>query len=159
MYKIALNTQKGAELFSTIGETKWIDLKGIVLAGDQTLKVKSDANEFIPEIRKVGNATAINLSAYTNEAGIYNIIPGGAAVTGQLLALNYDRSESDLRFYTTDVLKEMYDAPNINVMVDIDRDFTNVVAQMNEGTPLWKFCIIFVLIFLAAEIALIRLLP
>jgi len=159
MYKIALNTQKGAELFSTIGESKWIDLKGIVLAGDQTLKVKSAANEFIPEIRNVGNSTAINLSAYTNEAGIYNVIPGGTTQTEQLLALNYDRSESDLRFYSKDVLKEMYDAPNFNIMDDIDRNFTNVVAQINEGTPLWKFCIIFVLIFLAAEIALIRLLP
>ncbi len=159
MYKIALNTQKGAELFSTIGETKWIDLKGIELDGDQTLKVKSAINEFIPEIRKAGNTTAINLSAYTNEAGIYNIIPGSASLSEQLLALNYDRSESDLRFYSTDVLKEMYNAPNFNIMDDIERDFTNVVAQMNEGIPLWKFCIIFVLIFLAAEIALIRLLP
>ena len=159
MYKIALNTQKGTELFSTIGETKWIDLKGISLAGDQTLKVKSAENEFIPEIRKIGNTTSINLSAYTNEAGIYNIIPGNTPVSGQLLALNYNRSESDLRFYAKDVLKEMYDAPNFSIMDEIDRNFTNVVAQMNEGTPLWKFCIIFVLIFLAAEIALIRLLP
>lgn len=162
MYKIALNTQKGSGLFATIGETNWIDLQGIILAGDQTLKVKSADNEFIPEIRKAGNATSINLSAYTNEAGIYNVIPGNgnqATSSSQLLALNYNRSESNLSFFSKDDLEKMYDSPNFNVIDDIDRDFTNVVAQMNEGTPLWKFCIIFVLIFLAAEIALIRLLP
>jgi hypothetical protein len=61
-----------------------------------------------------------------------------------------------LSFETAASLKERYNAANINVIDDINRDFAGVVTQMNEGTPLWKFCIIFVLIFLAAEILLIR---
>ncbi|MFI5171091.1 MAG: BatA domain-containing protein [Chitinophagales bacterium] len=161
MYKIALSTQKKSALYTNIGETKWIDLKDIQLAGDQTLKVKSADNEFIPEIRKAGNITEINLSTYTNLAGIYSISGGSGAseATAQTLALNYNRSESELSFFSNDELKEKYNAANFNIIDDIDRDFSNVVTQLNEGTPLWKFCIIFVLIFLAAEIALIRLLP
>jgi hypothetical protein len=71
MYKIAVSTQKKMSLYATIGETKWIDLPGINLTGDATLKVKSNNNEFIPEIRKAGNLTAVNLSDYTNVSGIY----------------------------------------------------------------------------------------
>lgn len=161
MYKIAVSTQKKMSLYATIGETKWIDLPGINLTGDATLKVKSNNNEFIPEIRKAGNLTAVNLSDYTNVAGIYTLLQPGALAgnTNQTLALNYNRSESDLSFETATSLKERYNAANINVIDDINRDFAGVVTQMNEGTPLWKFCIIFVLIFLAAEILLIRFLP
>lgn len=161
MYKIAVSTQKKMSLYATIGETKWIDLPGINLAGDATLKVKSNNNEFIPEIRKAGNLTAVNLSDYTNVSGIYTLLQPGALAgnTNQTLALNYNRSESDLSFETASTLKERYNAANINVIDDINRDFAGVVTQMNEGTPLWKFCIIFVLIFLAAEILLIRFLP
>lgn len=161
MYKIAVSTQKKMSLYATIGETKWIDLPGINLAGDATLKVKSNNNEFIPEIRKAGNLTAVNLSDYTNVSGIYTLLQPGALadITNQTLALNYNRSESDLSFETASSLKERYNAANINVIDDINRDFAGVVTQMNEGTPLWKFCIIFVLIFLAAEILLIRFLP
>ncbi len=161
MYKIAINTQKKSPLYTTIGETKWIDLKDTKLSGDQTLKVKSEGNEFIPEIRKAGNITEINISAYTNMAGIYSIYgeSGLATSVPQTLALNYNRSESELSFFTKDELDKKYNSTNINIIDDIDRNFSNVVTQLNEGTPLWKFCIIFVLIFLAAEIALIRLLP
>ena len=161
MYKIAVSTQKKMSLYATIGETKWIDLPGINLTGDATLKVKSSNNEFIPEIRKAGNLTAVNLSDYTNVSGIYTLLQPGAPEgnTNQTLALNYNRSESDLSFETAASLKERYNAANINVIDDINRDFAGVVTQMNEGTPLWKFCIIFVLIFLAAEILLIRFLP
>lgn len=161
MYKIAVSTQKKMSLYATIGETKWIDLPGVNLTGDATLKVKSNNNEFIPEIRKAGNLTAVNLSDYTNVSGIYTLLQPGAVAgnTNQTLALNYNRSESDLSFETATSLKERYNAANINVIDDINRDFAGVVTQMNEGTPLWKFCIIFVLIFLAAEILLIRFLP
>ncbi|HRG27369.1 MAG TPA: BatA domain-containing protein [Chitinophagales bacterium] len=161
MYKIAVSTQKKMSLYATIGETKWIDLPGINLTGDATLKVKSNNNEFIPEIRKAGNLTAVNLSDYTNVSGIYTLLQPSAVSgnTNQTLALNYNRSESDLSFETASSLKERYNAANINVIDDINRDFAGVVTQMNEGTPLWKFCIIFVLIFLAAEILLIRFLP
>ncbi|HRG85557.1 MAG TPA: BatA domain-containing protein [Chitinophagales bacterium] len=161
MYKIAVSTQKKMSLYATIGETKWIDLPGINLTGDATLKVKSNNNEFIPEIRKAGNLTTVNLSDYTNVSGIYTLLQPSAVSgnTNQTLALNYNRSESDLSFETASSLKERYNAANINVIDDINRDFAGVVTQMNEGTPLWKFCIIFVLIFLAAEILLIRFLP
>ena len=161
VYKIAVSTQKKPQLYATIGISKWINLQDVTLANDATIKVSGNKNEFIPEIRKAGNQTAINLSAYTNMSGIYTLKPqtGSTDATAQTIALNYDRSESDLRFETAESLKTTYNSENINVLTDIDRNFSNVVAQLNEGTPLWKFCIIFVLIFLAAEILLIRFLP
>ncbi len=159
MYKIAITTQKKSALYATIGEARWIALTDVFIKGDETLKVKSADNEFIPEVRKTGIATEVNLSAYTDKAGIYSIESGNAQQTEQSIALNYDRSESNLTFYSNDALKDEYNMPNFMIMDNINRDLSTVVTTLNEGTPLWKFCIIFVLIFLAAEILLIRLLP
>ena len=36
---------------------------------------------------------------------------------------------------------------------------THYIRQRSQGTPLWRWCIIFSLIFLLAEILLIRLNP
>lgn len=161
MYKIAVSAQKKPQLYTTIGQEKWINLPEVQLSNDATIKVRNNENEFIPQIRTIGNRTTINMSAYSKSAGIYSIIEPGApkASSPQTLALNYNRSESDLSFETAETLSEAYNAPNITVLDNIKRNFVNVVTQLNEGTPLWKYCIIFVLIFLAAEILLIRFLP
>lgn len=160
MYKIAVSTQRNSALYATIGQSKWITLNDIALAGDETITVKSKSNEFIPEIRKTGIATEINLSAYTSEAGVYSLTAAaGGQNSGQTIALNYNRLESNLSFYNADDLRKIYNTPNVQVISNVDRDLAAVVATESEGTPLWKFCIIFVLIFLAAEILLIRLLP
>ncbi len=98
----------------------------------------------------------INLSTYEGEAGIYY---AESENYQQAIALNYNRTESNLLFYTNEELKEKYNSDNINILDKPEQNLSGIVTQLNEGTPLWKLCVIFALIFLAAEIILIRLLP
>lgn len=160
MYKVAVSNARRLPAYANIGEMGWINLPGIQLPGDATIKVESKGNEFIPEIRRTGNSVAVNLSSYVQQAGWYTIVPDKQMVNSdQLLALNYNRSESDMSFADASALKELYAASNQEIISDIDRNFTGMVTQMATGTPLWKYCIIFALVFLAAEIAIIRLMP
>jgi hypothetical protein len=160
MYKVAISNTRTLPAYANIGQMGWINLPGIQLPGDATIKVQSKGDEFIPEIRRTGNNVAVNLSSYVQRSGFYTIVPDAAVPqTDQLLALNYDRLESNMTFADAALLKERYPASNVSVLSNIDRDFTGMVSQMATGTPLWKYCVIFVLVFLAAEIALIRLLP
>lgn len=160
MYKVAVSNARRLPAYANIGEMGWINLPGIQLPGDATIKVESKGNEFIPEIRRTGNSVAVNLSSYVQQAGWYTIVPDKQMVNSdQLLALNYNRSESDMSFADASALKELYAASNQEIISDIDRNFTGMVTLMATGTPLWKYCIIFVLVFLAAEIAIIRLMP
>ncbi len=156
MYQFAISSEKQGEIYSTIGNEKWIRLNDIQMSGDQTVHVKTEKNEFIPEMRKSGNKVEVNLSNYTNVSGLYEV--EGSAST-QTIALNYNRSESDLSFYSNDELAEMFDAKNITLFDRPEQNLTGVVAQLSGGTPLWKYCVIFALIFLATEILLIRWLP
>lgn len=156
MYQFAISSEKAGEIYSTIGNEKWIRLNDLAISGDQTVHVKNQNNEFIPEMRKAGNKVEVNLSKYTNIAGTYEV--EGSSST-QTIALNYNRSESDLSFYSDEELADKFDAKNITIFDRPEQNLTGAVAQLSGGTPLWKYCIIFALIFLATEILLIRLLP
>lgn len=160
MYKMAISNARKLAPYNTIGESGWIDLPGVQLAGDATLKVKSAGSEFIPELYRSGNNVRISLSNYAQQSGMYTIVQqSGNGETDQILAMNYNRKESDMRFMDQEALEKQYADARVEIISDPNRNLTNLVSQINTGTPLWKFCIIFVLVFLAAEIVLIRLLP
>ncbi len=156
MYKFAISGNKTGSVYATIGNEKWIVLNDFSVAGDQTVKVKSEQAEFIPEMRTAGTDVEVNLSNYTNQAGLYEVVGSSAS---QTIALNYNRVESDLSFYSEDELNNLYDINNVTIIDNPDQDLTGMVAQLSNGTPLWKYCVIFALLFLAAEILLIRFLP
>lgn len=160
MYKMAVSNTQKLPLYANIGEAGWIDLPGMQLPGDAVIRVKNEQGEFIPEIRRSGNRLAVNLSSYVQTAGMYSLIPDKGVGRGdQLLAMNYNRRESDMQFADAQALSDRYDAANITVIDDPERNLTGMVMQMATGTPLWKFCVIFALVFLAAEILLIRFMP
>jgi hypothetical protein len=160
MYKMAISNARKLSPYATIGEEGWIDLPGMQLPGDGVLKVTSTGNEFIPEIQRIGNRVRVNLSEHVQTSGMYTIVPDGTPATSkQILALNYNRKESDMQFADANELSEQYRQPAVSIISNPDKNLTTLVAQMSKGTPLWKFCVIFVLVFLAAEIILIRLMP
>ncbi|MEZ5014063.1 MAG: BatA domain-containing protein [Chitinophagales bacterium] len=162
MYKIAVSAHKGLPVYAVIGTDKWFPLRDFAVSGDNVIKVKGADDEFIPEMRKSGNTVEINCGNYIQDAGSYSV-EGVSATNSKplelVLSLNYDRRESDLRFYTEDALRDMYAGDHTGLIDNVHQDLSGLVNRLSTGTPLWKFCVIFVLVFLAAEILLIRLLP
>jgi hypothetical protein len=78
-----------------------------------------------------------------------------------MLAFNYNRTESPNNFETSDQLKELLETSgwkNAAVLDGSVKELRQAVMQLDEGQPLWKIFILLALLFLLAEVLLIRFL-
>ena len=93
------------------------------------------------------------------EAGLYAIMEGSRVVQG--IAFNYDRRESDLHCYTAEMrsgsLLKRSGVKYFAVLKGKQASLAKQIHDINQGTPLWKYFVLGVLVFLLAEIVLIRL--
>ncbi|WP_255481284.1 hypothetical protein [Pontibacter sp. Tf4] len=127
------------------------------IAGEGIYKLQKDSAVFIPEQQIRGGNLYFTVPPDLNEAGIYNLTLDDAPVGS--VAFNYDNRESYLEQYTPDELRILIgkDKPNVHVY-----DYGDAFSVKNEfekryfGVKLWKYCLILCLVFLMAEIALIR---
>lgn len=131
------------------------------VAGDNPRHVinansSTPSNEYIPDIRRMASRYCIIPHGEITEAGNYLLTP--APVEG--LAFNYSRKESDLACYTNSELKQaVSDAglTNCRIAPAAAKSMTHYIRQRSQGTPLWRWCIVFALLFLLAETVLIRI--
>jgi hypothetical protein len=113
--------------------------------------------DVIPEMRVTENKSSIAPHDQVKESGNYSLTSGSA--TAAIVSFNYDRRESDLSVYSESELKSMADKSGIahvNLISSSNKELTHAVAEMNEGKKLWKYCIVFSLLFFSAEVMLIR---
>ncbi len=124
-----------------------------------TLKLQGGETEYIPEQRNLGNETMLYFNDQLNEAGLYDVTLDGATVTS--IAFNYDRKESQLTYYTEDeigdFIKSQGDSCSIELIDAASKDITQNVAESIHGHPLWRWFVLLALIFLAGEVAVLRL--
>ncbi|MEC8323093.1 MAG: hypothetical protein VXZ57_00275, partial [Bacteroidota bacterium] len=69
--------------------------------------------------------------------------------TLQYLSFNYDREESLLKYHNLDNLKDF------NVLDSVSKALESIKSEVNIN-ELWKWFVIFALIFLAAEILVLK---
>ena len=92
-----------------------------------------------------------------SEAGFYRVTSGNHLVS--VLAFNYNRTESDLRYFTITELENMAAQSgigNITVIRDTGLQFSEIFDEIQNGKQLWKLFLILALIFVAAEALIIR---
>lgn len=108
----------------------------------------------IPEQRALGNKMLININNAAVQAGFYHLqLPNAKDSTG--IAVNYDRSESALEYWSLDDLKKNSKIKNAEWLSG-KTNSADYINEMQHGIPLWKVCIILALLFLLVEILLIR---
>ncbi|MBK8659237.1 MAG: BatA and WFA domain-containing protein [Bacteroidetes bacterium] len=155
IYKMALQAVQVSNIAYFIGSKTRIEIEGTGKVSEQAIKIFGDQVEFIPEQYAVGGKMLLGLSEQINQAGFYTIGLDKPTAT-DLLALNFDRRESLLDFYSAADLKEKYALRNVQVVDGAKAEVAAVVKELDKGTPLWKICLILTLVFLAIEIALLR---
>jgi hypothetical protein len=122
--------------------------------------VKTDGKtDLIPEIRIVNNSLYLFTQQQISEPGFYEVI----SVNDRLmpLAFNFSRTESKLSCYAASDLQKIIDnkgEKRISLIDDGGKDLTNQILMGTEGIKLWKLFIILALLFVAAEVALLRFL-
>jgi len=100
----------------------------------------------IPPQRPSGGGLDVFLSQAVQQPGFYNLAAAGSDTTA--IALNQDRTESELQLWDMDQLHNNWKGSNIH--------WVNASSPAGEGPegssfPLWKVCVILALLMLAAE--------
>lgn len=109
--------------------------------------------DFIPGVSAQGGKTLLDIQGQIRSAGYYDLYQADQKVAS--FAFNYDRRESDLSLAN---LEEMPDNGTVSIWDDQENtDFTRAIAGQREGKQLWRWCVILALLWIATEIALIRL--
>lgn len=154
VYNMAVHKKNNQPLFYTIGRDNLIELKEESAEGENVYKLSNRKNEFIPETRTLGTTTVLRVNSILPSDGFYDIIKNNKTVG--IVAFNFDRTESQLKFADKETLKNLFAQKNQIIIDNANSNLSAAVKQIKEGTLLWKVCVILSLLFLLAEVLLIR---
>jgi len=161
LYNMVLFGNEKRTVFHTIGETAKIEVFAGKSLKDKVLHIKDNKenSDFIPRVSKSSDGRiAVYAGENIKQSGNYVITAENKPLQG--VSFNYNRKESEIDFYTKDEIQEQIDVNKlINYQIlDVDKELlTEAIKTVSGGTPLWKYFIWAVLIFLAIEIILVRL--
>jgi hypothetical protein len=161
LYKIALLSEREQKLFNIIGLENGYEIPENNISGEKVFHLINTDKKFdiIPEQRSGNNYINLFFRDQLKDAGNYDLLLENK--TAGVISFDYDRKESLMSFYNKDEISriiEEYHLSNMKLFQPSAKGLTSQLMQLNEGIRLWKWCIIFVLIFLAAEILLLKFL-
>lgn len=157
LYRMALSSGNTRSLAYFIGKDNQLESENKDNSSEAVYKIKGEGGEFIPEQRRLGSRLNLGINNQIKRSGFYNLFLKPGEVLDKF-AYNYDRRESLMEFYKLDELKKNFGESVIVLDGTYARDFKNLLAGEKKGTPLWKYCLIFALLFLLVETLLLRLL-
>ncbi|MCR8560509.1 BatA domain-containing protein [Mucilaginibacter sp. BJC16-A38] len=153
MFRIALLSGHDQPLFYTLGRDKGIETLPVKTNEKQLLKLVKGTQSIIPDTRQQEGSTLIYVADQLHETGTYDLKKADSTVA--VLAFNDNRSESDLSYLNNTELAKLVPGAS-EIMEGGKGSLKGNVTDANFGLQLWKLCIILALIFLGAEILLIR---
>lgn len=167
--QVALSGTTDYPLAFTLGEDETLRVP-VITEGDQQLRLRSNTAEnkidIIPPQQPLGEQTVLRFTAggevlhQKMDAGIYSLYLADAPDTPiQLLAFNYNRQESAMRYTSAEQLAERYDNAAVTMLNSNVEGLSDRIQGLSRGIALWKVCLILALLFLGAEIILLRLFP
>jgi hypothetical protein len=160
IYCLTINSLPYQKLCYKIGMETYGILPGQLVPDFTSIHIlsKDSSREYIPSITVLpGNRLKFNFTDFFRESGHYMVRSSGKTVTA--ISMNYDRSESDLNFYTAQELSGEIGKSHIkytSVLETQSRNFTQVFNEIQHGRKLWKMFLILALLFLMAEVIIIR---
>lgn len=162
LYQAALFSQPQSELFYTISKSKSIDLGSVTGIGENPFHISdpSKKSDVIPSHRVQDGKTLLDVQKIVPEPGNYFVTIDEKLITG--VSFNYDRKESDLRVFTKEELQAQHDVAGLTAFSIVDKGpqgLTVTLSEKDHGIRLWKICLWLTLIFILAEILLIRFWP
>lgn len=157
IFKMAVNrsidyalshTISNDNIFKTVPETR--NRQG-------ELKLKSEQSEWIPVLNASGSSPLIDAGYDQVTAGHLSLFSGDSLL--QVVSYNFDRGESESRYYTTEELGISMPGVRLKEVENPTTYVQETVNTLRYGKQFWKWCIILALIFLAIEILLLRFWP
>lgn len=154
MYKIAFASAKEQPIYYTVKKDNILESEKIELGANQSLKLIADNFEVIPEMRQSNGKTLLYVADQIKRAGFYDIKKGDSILA--VVAFNDNRIESDMHYSAQSDLQKLFGKQQVVLLDPKSDSIASFVSAKNNGTELWKLCLILVLVFIAIEILLIR---
>ncbi|MFN4255632.1 MAG: BatA domain-containing protein [Saprospiraceae bacterium] len=167
LFKMAIAGAKGRQLAYTIGRDEVLEAKHQVSASGETIYKllgindkdgtgQATGNEFIPEQRILGAKVLLTPGTQIRDAGWYKLRLRADSTLAEF-AFNFDRRESDLAYFADDELRNAAPAYMKILDANAEANFGTIVGEQNQGIVLWRWCVVFALLFLALEVLFLRL--
>lgn len=155
MYRIAASGKKAERKPYYYLSSSLVTVPADSLAGEEPARMKGD-QELVPSQRRFGDRLLLEIPRYTVNQGFYYVTH--ARDTLDLLAFNLEKTESILDQFTGEEVKTALGGGNqVSIFKATSADtFSNEIKERYLGTPLWKYALILALLFLLAEVLLIR---
>lgn len=151
LYNMASYAGGKQQMAYTIGKQS---IPFISTSTDVPFKLKQTEFECIPNLRD----NALFIGDQIKSAGHYNLYDSKDKLLAQL-AFNYDRKESDLKTIDNSQITQWSNRfDNIQIVEKDSEQLSAYLDQLNNGKPLWIYCIMLSLLFICFETLLIRLL-
>lgn len=153
LYKMAISTGKQKKTSYTIGKDHLVTVNRNSENLDFNFEISGPSN-FIPAQSNLGSKMILDTKDQIEKDGYYELNLNKEKVSN--LAFNYNRLESDLSYFNEEDLKG-FSNPTIQLISNTaEANFETVIGDRERGIVLWKWCLIFALIFLAIETLLLR---
>ena len=160
-YQLSFNSIKASPIFYSVSNNVVINVKNEVTTAEIPPHIKKLKGNFdiIPQVRLINNSLYLYTHHQLSDQGFYEVNRNNVALLP--LAFNFSRKESDLTCYTVDELTKLIvekNLKNISLIEHAQSNITNQILREASETKLWKLFIILALLFVIAEVALLRLL-
>lgn len=148
LYQMA-SLAKGNSIFSIVGGQKQAIYINQSTNGEQHLMhLIGNGIDAIPPQRAEGMGVQVFVGAIAQKPGFYYLSSGNTDST--LVAVNMNRSESNLAVWVMDDLKKNWSGKNISWQ-EADAEHPVLSAKQQYSFPLWKLCTILALLMLGIE--------
>jgi hypothetical protein len=154
IYQSALLSIRNQQLFYDLNRVQVIDLPKLFLSKNQTLTLRNENFETIPDLRQNVQVSEILIADQIKQSGNYQLVKNDSLLS--VLSFNDAGAESDLSYASNREINAIFDAKKPEIMEAQAGSIKNMIKSADQGISLWKVCLILALLFFAAEILLIR---
>ncbi|UZH55131.1 BatA domain-containing protein [Salinimicrobium tongyeongense] len=147
-YNIGNTAISRPQLYNELGKLQKISLQA-ELQKDEILKLSSSESTFIPQQQSFSNKVELRLEELPKNPGHYDLLQDKKILRS--LSFNVPRTESDL------VDTRLKEQEGILVHTSVPNAIS-YIKSVNEVNNLWKWFVIFTLVFLLAEILILKFL-
>ncbi|MCB2411171.1 BatA domain-containing protein [Hymenobacter lucidus] len=162
MYRLAMLSYQTEQRVAYRLNQSTIALNLVLPAGrsqrdEPVVSLRKDSLTVVPAQRWEAGTLRLTIPATVQEAGFYQVVYNNRVLT--TLALNIDKDESELSYYSAAELRQLIgpNRPNIQVYESgTDRSVAAHYKAQRVGTPLWRYCLLLALVFLLTEVLLLR---
>ncbi len=153
MLKIGLGKMQQSALYYTIGGNKYVEY--ISDAEDKIGHISKTNFDMVADIINTDNNKQIFVDEQIKEAGIYDIKSSNNALLAQV-AFNYNRTESYTKNLALNNLEKLN--PSGEIITEDIHVMKNKIALEEYGKPYWHYALWLCLLFILAEILLLKFL-